>query len=82
MGHTEIILKGDGEPALIQVMEEIKKRRCHPTIIQNPPAYDPQSNGAAEKAVQDYMSQVRAFKIGLEYRLKGTSSQNGPLWSG
>ena len=71
MGHTEIILKGDGEPALVQVMEEVKRRRCHPTIIQNPPAYDPQSNGAAEKAVQDYMGQMRAVKIGLEFRLKG-----------
>ncbi len=70
MDHTEIILKGDGEPALIQLMEEIKKRRSHNTIIQNPPAYDPKSNGAAEKAVQDYMGQVRVGKIGLEFRLK------------
>ena len=62
LGHTDIILKGDGEPAFVQLMEEIERRRSHPTIIQNPPAYDPQSNGAAEKAVQDYMGQVRAGK--------------------
>ena len=84
MGHTEIILKGDGEPALIQLMDEIKRRRNHPTIIQNPPAYDPQSNGAAEKAVQDYMGQVRAGKIGLEFRLKEKVESQWPImeWIG
>ena len=70
LGHKEVIVKGDGEPALVQVLEKIKEARSGPTIIQNPPAYDPQANGAAEKAVQDYMGQVRALKIGLEARLK------------
>ncbi len=84
LGHTEIILKGDGEPALIQLMEEITRRRSHSTIIQNPPAYDPQSNGAAEKAVQDYMGQERAGKIGLEYRLKVKVESQWPImeWIG
>ena len=41
-----------------------------PFVIQHSPAYDPQTNGATEKAVQDYMGQVRAMKIGLEARLK------------
>ena len=69
MGHTDIILKGDGEPALVQVMEEVKKRRVHDTIIQNPPAYDPQSNGAIEKAVDQCMCQLRSIKIELESRI-------------
>ena len=51
LGYTKIILKGDGEPALKEVQQEIKDRRKHETILVNPPAYDPQSNGAAEKAV-------------------------------
>ena len=33
LGYTEIILKGDGEPALVQVMREVKQRRSHPTIL-------------------------------------------------
>ena len=79
LGHTKIILKGDGEPALVQLMNKIKQLRAHPTIVQNPPAYDPQANGAAEKAVQDYMGQLRALKIGLEYRLGGKIESHWPI---
>ena len=70
LGHKKFIVKGDGEPALVQVLERIKIMRDENIIVQNPPAYDPQANGVAEKAVQDYMGQVRAVKIGLESRLK------------
>ena len=52
LGHTEIILKGDGEPALVQLQGVIKERRTHPTVCQNPPAYNPQSNRAAERAAR------------------------------
>ena len=69
LGHTEILLKGDGEPSLIRVMEEIKKRRTHATIVVNPPAYDPQSNGCIEKAVDQFTGQLRTLKIGLESRI-------------
>lgn len=69
LGYTDIIIKGDSEPALVQVMNEIKKRRAHSTIVQTPPAYDPQANGRAEKVVQEYMGQLRALKIGMEARL-------------
>lgn len=69
LGHAEVILKGDGEPALQQVLKEVKKR-IHPTIIQAPPAYDPQSNVVAEHAVQDYIGHLRAVKLGLERRWK------------
>ena len=70
LGHTEVIIKSDGEPALVQVMEKLKERRSHPTIVQHPPAYDPQAHGAAEQTVQDFMGQVRAMKIALEARLQ------------
>ena len=48
----------------------MKSRRSQGTILEHPPAYDPQSNGAEEKAVQEVMEQLRALKIGLEQRLK------------
>ena len=70
MGYTNIILKTDGEPALVQVAREVKKRRAHPTVLQHPPAYDPEANGVAERAVQEAMGQMRACKIGLEQRTR------------
>ena len=78
-GYTKIILKTDGEPALVRVAEEVKKARSHETIPQSPPAYDPAANGAAEHAVQDVMGQIRAIKIGLEQRTKTKISTNGPV---
>ena len=67
-GHTDIIMKGDGEPALVQVQREIVDKRSAGSVPQNPPAYDPQANGAAERGVQEFMNQMRAIKIGLEQR--------------
>ena len=49
-------------------MEAVKRRREHSTILQHPPAYDPQSNGPVEKGVQDIVGEVKALKLGLEQR--------------
>ena len=63
-------MKTDGEPAIVALMEAIKAKRSHPTVPQHPPAYDPQSNGAIEKAVDEVMGHIRALKIGLERRVR------------
>ena len=57
-GHTDIILRGDGEPAMIQLQNAIKAKRTHSTICQNPRAHNPQANGSAERAVQEVMGQI------------------------
>ena len=82
LGCQDVILKGDGEPALVQVLENVKLAREAPSIIQHLPAYVPQANGAAEKAVQDYMGQVRAMTVGLEARLKCKVESDGRSWNG
>ena len=66
LGYTELVLKGDGEPALVQVMNEVKRQRPRKTILEHPPAYDPMSNGAVEKADDQFMCQFRAVKIESE----------------
>ena len=68
-GHTEVILKSDGEPSMVQVQGAIREKRAHGAICQNSPAYNPQANGAAERAVQEVMGQIRAMKIGLQQRI-------------
>ena len=69
-GHTDIIMRGDGGPALVQVQREIVDKRSAGSVPQNPPAYDPQANGAVERGVQEFMNQLRAMKIGLEQRIQ------------
>ena len=68
-GYTDIILKTDGEPAIVRVADAVKQARTQPTLLQSPPAYDPAANGVAEHAVQDFMGQMRACKLGLEQRI-------------
>ena len=65
-----MVLKTDGEPAIVQVQEAVIGKRQHPTVPENPPAYDPQANGEAERAVQEVKAQLRAVKLGLEARIK------------
>ena len=35
LGHTKVIIKTDGEPAMKSFQEEVKARREHPTILDN-----------------------------------------------
>ena len=44
--YQDVILKGDGEPALVQELENVNLPKKHPPLL---PAYDPQTNGAEEK---------------------------------
>ena len=70
MGHSKICLVTDGEPAILQIQAEIqKKRQPLTTVPRNPLAYDPQSNGAAERAVGEVKGHIRALKLGLEARI-------------
>ena len=61
LGHAEVILKCDGQRALVQVVQEMR-RRPQSTIVQHPPAYNPQSNGPCDKAVQYVTTQLRVIK--------------------
>ena len=79
LGYTELVLKGDGEPALVQVMNDVTRQRPHKTILEHPPAFDPLSNGAVEKAVDQFMCQLRAIKIGLVRRIGKRVETNWPV---
>ena len=69
LGRSQIILKTDGEPAIKAVQARLINLRTAQTVPRNPPAYNPQSNGPCEKAVQDVTGQLRTLKLGLEERV-------------
>ncbi len=68
-GHSALILKTDGEPALVAVQSKVIARREARTVPENPPAYDPKANGAIEKGVQDINARLRLIRIALQSRL-------------
>ena len=39
--------------------------RAQPTIPENPPAYDPQANGGAERRVQEVKRTIEGTQIGI-----------------
>jgi hypothetical protein len=79
VGHTEIILKCDGEPALKQVQEEVKARREQETTLENSPVGCSRSNGIAERAVQALGEQVRVMRSALRHRVGRVFSAGHPV---
>ena len=60
LSYRKVVLKMDGEPALVAVQEAIAKARTHETMWQSP-----QANDAAERAAGEVKAQLRVFKIGV-----------------
>ena len=48
------------------MLDKVKQKRSKVTHIQDSKPYDPQTNGLAEKGVQDFMGQLTTSKLALE----------------
>ena len=75
LGHTELILKGDNEPALqaltARALELIRVRVDGVKKIgsETPPAYDSQSNGGVEVGVMLISGMFRTLRLCLDARI-------------
>eukprot|EP00969_Alexandrium_andersonii_P077435 3414675-Alexandrium_andersonii.AAC.1 len=51
LGHRQrALLKTDNEPALVDLRRAVAERLGVQTVLESPPAYEPQANGAIENA--------------------------------
>ena len=74
MVYPEIRLRADNEPAIKALLGRVKDLRDHRghgvTHVDDAIEGQPQTNGVAEKGVQDVTTQCRKYKIALETRSK------------
>ena len=73
-GRNAIILKSDGEPAIVAVREALA--RCHGGIVtpQQPPKGEHQANGVAEEAGRTIRDHARVMKINVQAKVSERSS--------
>ena len=74
-----LILKSDGEPAIVAVREALA--RCHGGCIspEQPPVGEHQSNGRAEEAGRTIRDQARVLKIQFQIRIRRKVEASEPI---
>ena len=73
--HGKVILKSDQENTILDVLSDVCKQRGKEsdsavTLVESSPKGESQSNGIAERAVQDLEEGVRTHKLDLETKFK------------
>ena len=68
LGYSKMIFKTDQEPSIMALTTNVKYSMDLQVIKEENPAYDHQSNGEAESAVEVIKAQFRAMKDGLDTR--------------
>ena len=85
LGHVRVILKSDGEPAVVKLVQEaLKEVKCSvdglETIThERSGPYDSQANGGTEVGVRIVRGQFRTLRLCLEKRIGNKIPPNHPL---
>lgn len=76
LGYPKVILKSDGEPAIVALKDAVKLEVGIEVIKEESPAGDHQANGHVEAAVRHVQGQFRTMRSALEGRL-GSKAKEG-----
>ena len=93
LGYTRIILKSDGEPAIVRLLKETL--RVAKTVVtdqdkavvmdqvtqEHPPRYDSRSNGSVENGVRLVKGHLRTMKSCPEMKIRKKIPEQHPLMS-
>ena len=79
LGHRELVLKSDGEPAMVALKNAVKDERSERIVLEESPVGESKSNGAIENAIQQVQGQVRTLKDSLEARLGARLAEDSTL---
>ena len=85
LGYSQIILKSDNEPAIIQVLDEtlksLKVGTTDQAMEEHPAPYDSKANGAVENAVGQIQGLLRTLEIALERSISKSIPLDHPVIS-
>ena len=69
MEAASVVFRSDQEPAIIDLINEVARRRQATTFVEQSPVGSSASNGVAERAVQSVEGQLRTISDALQHRL-------------
>ena len=81
--HGRLVLKSDQEPAKVDLMKNLAKRRrtSGATVLEHSKVYNSKSNGRAENAVRRVEEQVRTMKLALESAIRTELDVHHPVFA-
>ena len=77
--NQKVILKSDGEPAIVSVREALARIHGGMVTPEQPPRGEHQSNGAVEEAGRTSRDMLRVLKLQLEARIKQPLEVDSPV---
>ena len=73
------MIKSDQEEAIIALKKAVAVKRQAETVLIESPVRDSRANGAAERAIRTWASQLRTIRHQVEHRLQEKINNESPL---
>ena len=72
--HRMDTIKSDGEPALVALLDRVKRARVEETVVLRAPTRSSQTMGAAERTNRTIKEHFRVIRFQLEAKMGGGAS--------